>query len=200
MKKLALIVLGSFVIAGCSGNKNRVDTVREEVLSREMVTPEIEVTHSGCGTVNKLLRRKCQIVRIDSVGTAASNGGTTILRSNAYLRACDQALANVSHWMGQRVSSDRLEKTVGNSGEGSNSKELQNSTDNSGNYETSQRENVNDTRIEIINTIRVSSQQFLVGWKPIREGNPVIDKQEVKCVQRWDRLDVDFIRQLSSIR
>lgn len=200
MKKLCLIVMGCLVVAGCSSNKNKVDTVREEVLSREMVTPEIEVTHSGCGAVNKLLRRRCQIVRIDSTGTAPSNGGTTVLRSNAYLRACDQALANVSHWMGQRVVSDRVEKTVGNSTEGANSKELQNSTDSSGNNETSQRENMNDTRIEIINTIRVSSQQFLVGWKPIREGSPVIDKQEVKCVQRWDRLDVDFIRQLSSVR
>lgn len=200
MKKLALVVLGSLVIAGCASNKNKVDTVREEVLSRDMVTPEIEVTHSGCGAVNKLLRRKCQIVRIDSVGTAPSNGGTTVLRSNAYLRACDQALANVSHWMGQRVASDRVEKTVGNSNEGSNSKELQNSTDSAGNSESSQRQNTNDTRIEIINTIRVSSQQFLVGWKPIREGNPVIDKQEVKCVQRWDRLDVDFVHQLSSLR
>jgi len=200
MKKFALIIVSSLVIAGCSSNKNRVDTVREEVLSREMVTPEIEVTHSGCGTVSKLLRRKCKIVSIDSTGTAPSNGGTTILRSNAYLRACDQALANVSHWMGQRVVSDRVEKNVGNSTEGANSKELQNSTDSSGNYETSQRENMNDTKIEIINTIRVSSQQFLVGWKPIRDGSPVIDKQEVKCVQRWDRTDIDFIRQLRNLR
>ena len=195
MKKSLIVVAVALAIAGCNKSP-KVDTVREEVLSREMVTPEIEVTHSGCGLLSKAVGRECRVVRIDSVATAPSNGGTTVLRDNAFKRACDTALANVSHWVGQRVTSDRVTKTTGTSVEQANSKEQQTSEQN-GNSEEAARENSNDTRIAVVNTIRVQSQKFLSGWKPVRDGNTVIGDQEVKCTQRWEAGDAVFIRQLS---
>lgn len=196
MKKSLIVIAVALAIAGCNRSP-KVDTVREEVLSRDMVSPEIEVTHSGCGLLSKAVGRECRIVRIDSVATAPSNGGTTVLRDNAFKRACDTALANVSHWMGQRVTSDRVTKTTGTSVEQANSKEQQTSVEQSGNFEESVRQNSNDTNIEVVNTIRVQSQKFMVGWKPVRDGNPVIGDQEVKCTQRWESSDAVFIRQLS---
>ena len=196
MKKSLIVVAVALALAGCNKSA-KVDTVREEVLSRDMVTPEIEVTYSGCGLLSKAVGRDCRIVRIDSVATAASNGGTTMLRDSAFKRACDTALANVSHWMGQRVTSDRVTKTTGTNVEQANSSESQNSDQAAGNSEEANRSNSNDTRIELVNTIRVQSQKFLSGWKPVRDGSNVIGDQEVKCTQRWEAGDALFIRQLS---
>ena len=196
MKKSLIVVAVALALAGCNKSA-KVDTVREEVLSRDMVTPEIEVTYSGCGLLSKAVGRDCRIVRIDSVATAASNGGTTMLRDSAFKRACDTALANVSHWMGQRVTSDRVTKTTGTNVEQANSNESQNSDQAAGNSEEANRSNSNDTRIELVNTIRVQSQKFLSGWKPVRDGSNVIGDQEVKCTQRWEAGDALFIRQLS---
>jgi hypothetical protein len=197
MKKSLVFVAVTLAIAGCSSRAPKVDTVREEVLSREMVTPEIEVTHSGCGLLSKAVGRDCKVVRIDSTATAPSNGGTTVLRSVAFQRACDTARANIAHWMGERVTSDRVSKITGASVEKADSVENQASTGESQNYETSRRENGNDTKLDITNTIRVQSAKYLTGWKSIKDGSPVIGDQEVKCVMRWDAGDEVFLRQLS---
>jgi hypothetical protein len=196
MKKSLIVVAIALAIAGCNRSP-KVDTVREEVLSKDMVTPEIEVTHTGCGSLSQFIGRTCKVVRIESTATAASNGGTTVLRDTAFKRACDTALANVSHWMGQRVTSDRVNKTTSNSVEQAKSKEQQTNTSQDGNFEEAVRENSNETNMEVINTIRVQSQKFLTGWKPVRDGSPVIGDQEVKCVQRWDATDEVFLRQVS---
>jgi len=196
MKKSLVLVAVALAIAGCNRSP-KVDTVREEVLSREMVTPEIEVTHSGCGLLSKAVGRDCKVVRIDSTATAPSNGGTTVLRSVAFQRACDTARANIAHWMGERVTSDRVSKITGSSVEKADSVENQASTGESQNYETARRENGNDTTLDITNTIRVQSAKYLTGWKSIKDGSPVIGDQEVKCVMRWDASDEVFLRQLS---
>jgi hypothetical protein len=196
MKKSLVLVAVALAIAGCNRSP-KVDTVREEVLSREMVTPEIEVTHSGCGLLSKAVGRDCKVVRIDSTATAPSNGGTTVLRSVAFQRACDTARANIAHWMGERVTSDRVSKITGSSVEKADSVENQASTGESQNYETARRENGNDTTLDITNTIRVQSAKYLTGWKSIKDGSPVIGDQEVKCVMRWDAGDELFLRQLS---
>lgn len=196
MKKSLIIVAVALAIAGCNRSP-KVDTVRQEVLQKDMVTPEIEVTYSGCSLAAKIVGKDCKIVRIDSMATAASNGGTTVLRDSAFKRACDTARVNVADWMGSRVTSDRVTKTTGTSVERANSNEQQSSDQQAGNREDANRENSNDTKIEVVNTIRVQSQKFLSGWKPVRDGSSVIGDQEVKCTLRWDASDAVFVRQLS---
>lgn len=192
------LIVATFValaIAGCNRSP-KVDTVREEVLSRDMVTPEIEVTHTGCSFMSKVIGRDCRVVRIDSTATAISNGGSNWNRESAMRVACDNALANVSHWMGQRVTSERNTRTTVNNTEGSNSQERQSSVAD-GNSEQSNRANENDSKRELTNLVRVQSQRFLRGWKPVFDGTPVVGAQEVKCTQRWDIGDQEFLRQVS---
>jgi len=193
--KLLIATVVALSIAGCNRSP-KVDTVREEVLSRDMVTPEIEVTHSGCSLLSKAIGRDCKVVRIDSSATAVSNGGSNWNRETALRVACDTALANVSHWMGQRVTSERVTRTTANNTENSSSIEKQNNTTD-GNSESAARSNDNDSKRELSNLIRVQSQRFLKGWKPVYDGSPVVGAQEVKCVQRWDLRDEEFLRQVS---
>lgn len=196
MKKSLVLVVVALAIAGCNRSP-KVDTVREEVLSKDMVTPEIEVTHTGCGFFSKAVGRDCKVVRIDSTATAVSNGGSNWNRETALRVACDTALANVSHWMGQRVTSERNTRTAVSNNELSSSAEKQ-ATIREGNSEESNRSNDNASKRELTNLVRVQSQRFLKGWKPVTDGSPVVGAQEVKCTQRWDIRDEEFLRQISN--
>lgn len=188
MKKSLVLIVMALAIAGCN-RAPKVDTVREEVLSKDMVTPEIEVTHRGCGMLSQSVGRTCKIVRIDSTATAISNGGSNWNREDAYKVACMNALSNVSRWMGQNISSEQTVTNVSVNRETSASRENQNNMDRSNNGESSERTNSNDLTREIRNTIRMNSNAYLRGWKDVRDGNSVVGRQEVKCVQRWDAVD-----------
>ena len=195
MKKSIVLVAVALAIAGCNRSP-KVDQVRDEVLNRDMVTPEIEVVHTGCGFGSKLIGRDCKVVRIDSSATAVSNGGSNWNRETALRVACDNALANVSHWMGQRVTSERNTRTAVSNTEASNSLEAQSSVvDN--NSQQAKRSNDNASKRELTNLVRVQSQRFLKGWKPVYDGSPVVGAQEVKCTQRWELRDEEFLRQVS---
>lgn len=181
-------------LAACSSNRPKVDTVRSEALEKSMVTPEIEVTHSGCSTLSRFVGRTCRIVRIDSTATAPSNGGSNVLRSQAYKNACVRALGQVSDWKGQQVQNSRIVETTSTSNELSNSRENQTNADRAGNNESATRENTNDTKWVITDIIRTNSAHFLRGWKSVSDGSPVIGSQEVKCVMRWDALDDSLLQ------
>lgn len=183
--KYKLIVVGVMLALGaCSNRPLKVDTVREEELSTDFVAEGIKVTSSGCGTLSQLVGRTCKVVRIDSTATAPTNGGSNNNRESGMIVACDKALANVSHWMGQKVESDRTTRRVGQSTEISQSKETQNSSRDVGATESSNRENANDIKTEVTTIVRVNSKKFLTGWYTIDQ--EVVGKQEVKCTKRWD--------------
>lgn len=183
--KYKLIVVGVMLAMGaCSNRPLKVDTVREEELSTDFVAEGIKVTSSGCGTLSQLVGRTCKVVRIDSTATAPTNGGSNNNRESGMIVACDKALANVSHWMGQKVESDRTTRRVGQSTEISQSKETQNSSRDVGATESSNRENANDIKTEVTTIVRVNSKKFLTGWYTIDQ--EVVGKQEVKCTKRWD--------------
>jgi len=180
----SLIVVGVALALGACANKPlKVDTVREEELSTDFVAEGIKVTSSGCSKVSQLLGRTCKIERIDSIATAPTNGGSNNNRETGMIVACDKALANVSHWMGQRVDSDRTTRRVSESTEVSSSKETQNSSRDLGATESSNRENANDIKTEVTTVVRVNSKKFLTGWFTAEQ--EVVGKQEVKCVKRW---------------
>ena len=181
----SLIVIGvALALGACASKAPKVDTVRAEELSTDFVAEGIKVTSSDCGRVSQMMGRTCRIVSIDSVATAPTNGGSNNNRESGLIVACDKALANVSHWMGQRIESDRTTKRVGVANEISQSKETQNSNRDVGSAENSNRENLNDIKTEVTTVVRVNSKRFLTGWYTAEQ--EVVGAQEVKCVKRWD--------------
>jgi hypothetical protein len=183
--KSKLIVVGVMLALGaCSNRPLKVDTVREEELSTDFVAEGIKVTSSGCSKVSQLLGRTCKIERIESIATAPTNGGSNNNRESGMIVACDKALANVSHWMGQSVESNRTTRRVSEATEISASKETQNSSRDVGATESSNRENANDIKTEVTTVVRVNSKKFMTGWFTVDQD--VVGKQEVKCVKRWD--------------
>jgi hypothetical protein len=196
MNKSLVVVAVTLVLTACASNSPKVDTVREEELSTDFVAEGIKVTSSGCGTVSRMFGRACKIVRIDSVATAPTNGGSNNNRESGMLVACDKALANVSHWMGQRVESDRSTRRVGTATEISQSKESQSSSKDESAAESSNRENLNDIKTEVTTVVRVNSKRYLSGWFTAKQ--EVVGKQEVKCVKRWDANGTDLLQTFSS--
>lgn len=176
----SLVAIGvTLIIAGCSSTP-RVDTVREETLSTSFAQESIKVkTNCRWWTWDK---KSCEIVRVESTGTAASNGGTAVNRSNALLRACDNARANVRHWFREEVLSDRITKTIAESVEKSGSTETQNGVNGTG--ASSNRANDNDTKYQITHTIRVQASGHLEGFRVINQ--KVVGDQEVSCTIQWD--------------
>ena len=191
-------VLGAVALAlgACSSNPHKVDTVRNEELSTSFVAEGIKVTSSGCGTLNRMIGRSCKIVRIDSTATAPTNGGTNNNRESGFIVACDKALANVSHWMGQNVDSERTTRRVGRATELSSSKESQSTVKEEDGKLNSNRENANDINTEVTTIVRVQSRRFLTGW--YTSDQDVVGKQEVKCVKRWDAENTELLQTFSS--
>lgn len=188
----SLIVIGlALALGACASKPPKVDTVREEELSTDFVAEGIKVTSSGCSRVSQLLGRTCKIERIESVATAPTNGGTNNNRESGFIVACDKALANVSHWMGQRVESDRTTRRVSEATEITQSKETQSSNRDEGAAESSNRENANDIKTEVTTVVRVNSKRFLTGWYTAEQ--EVVGKQEVKCVKRWDLTNTNLL-------
>ena len=196
--KSKLIMAGVLLSLGaCATGPAKVDTVREEELSTDFVAEGIKVTSSGCGAVSKLLGRQCQILAIESTSTAPSNGGTIVNRKNAMDAACSYALANVRHWMGQRVDSTRTVERQGISKEISESKEAQNSDRAVGASESSNRENQNNNKVVVTNTIRQQASGFMEGWQPVDQ--KVVGAQEVSCTVGWSKRNTDLMKQARAL-
>ena len=196
MKKSLVVVAVALALGACASKPPKVDTVREEELSTDFVAEGIKVTSSGCGTVSKMFGRTCKIVRIESTATAPTNGGTNNNRESGMIVACDKALANVSHWMSQRVESDRTTRRVSTASEVSQSRESQSSNRDEAKSESSNRENGNDIKTEVTTVVRVNSKRYLTGWFTVNQ--EVVGKQEVKCVKRWDANNTDLLQTFSS--
>ena len=197
MKSKLIMASVLLTLGACAAGPAKVDTVREEELSTDFVAEGIKVTSKGCGAVSKLLGRQCQILAIESTSTAPSNGGTTVNRKNAMDASCSYALANVRHWMGQRVDSNRTVTRTGTSTEVSGSKEGQNSNRDVGATESSERENLNDTKTVVTNTVRLSASGYMEGWQPIKQ--EVIGAQEVSCTMAWNRKNTDLMKQARAL-
>lgn len=180
MNKSLVTIAVALGIAGCSSTP-KVDTVREEVLSTSFQQESIRVqTNCRWYTWDK---KNCEITRVESVGVAASNGGTAVNRSNALLRACDTARANVRHWFREEVVSDRITKTVADSVEKSTSTETQGTAETT-KSESSNRGNDNNTKYTVTHNIRVQASGHLEGFRVVKQN--VVGNQEVSCTIQWD--------------
>jgi hypothetical protein len=193
MNKSLVLVSVLLALGACSKGPLKVDTIREEELSTDFVAEGIKVTSKGCGAVSQALGRTCMVLAIESTSTAPSNGGTTVNRKNAMDAACATALANVRHWMGQRVDSTRTVERVGNSTEISESQERQNSSRDIGASESSNRENLNNTKIVVTNIVRQTAGGFMEGWQPVKQD--IVGKQEVSCTMGWSTKNTALMKQ-----
>ena len=196
MKKSLVLISVILALSACGNRPLKVDTVREEELSTDFVAEGIKVTSKGCGAVSQALGRECVVLAIESVSTSPSNGGTAINRKNAMDAACATALANVRHWMGQRVDSNRFVERIAESTEISESKETQSSQRDEGAKESSNRENLNNTMIRVTNTVRQTASGFMEGWQPIDQD--VVGAQEVSCTMGWSLKNTALMKQARS--
>jgi hypothetical protein len=202
-KLLALVTILSLV--GCSSiqrGEGEFEQIRNQKLSTSFKQDTIRV-ETDCAWYT-LWKSQCDVVSIESVGTASSNGNTENNRRIALIRAGDRARANVRHFIQEDISSTRVSNTLAKNIEKANDRmksrtttgEVVSMSDTDAEKDTnhSVRENSNDTAYQLSETIRVNSQGILRGFKVIKQ--EVIGSQEVSVTIRWDKESEQVTNQL----
>jgi hypothetical protein len=203
--KLALIALATVALVGCSSTPltNSSEPIRNQKLSTTFVAEGIKIeTDCKWYTINK---NECDIVSIESIGTAATNGNTESNRRTALIRAGDRARAQVRHFINEEVTSSRVTNTIAKNVEKASDRlksktvdgETVSMTDSDAEKDASHsiRENSNNTAYQLTETIRVNATGILRGFKTVKQ--EMVGPQEVAVTIRWD-LGSD--RQAESLR
>lgn len=187
MKRLLAILAVALVVTACSSTKSN-DPIASQKLSTSFVSENIKI-ETKCDWFG--MGKDCQLIAIEATGTAPSFGATVNNRKNALIRAEMRAKANVSEFLDNQVSTNRVQTTI--------AKNIEKATDkvNSGKADgqpvemtdqeaknISLRENTNDTVVTLTETIRTSSQAILRGFRKVNER--VVGDQEVAVTIRWD--------------
>ena len=202
-KLLALVTALSLV--GCSSMKRgegEFEQIRNQKLSTSFKQDTIRIeTDCAWYTLDK---SNCDIISIESVGTASSNGNTENNRRTALIRAGDRARANVRHFIQEDISSTRVQNTLAKNIEKASDRMKSRTTtgevvamsDADAEKDTNQsvRENSNDTAFQLNETIRVNAQGILRGFRVIKQ--EVIGPQEVSVTIRWDKESAQISNQL----
>lgn len=139
--------------------------------------------------------KQCQIVAIEAIGIAVTNGNSDMNKRTAFIRASDKARANVRHFIQEDVSSTRVQNTFAKNVEKASDK-LKSRTSNGEIVSMSDEEaekdsnitlrgNSNDTAHSLTETIRVNAQGILRGFRVVKQ--EIIGSQEVATIIRWDR-------------
>lgn len=178
-------------VAGCASTKNEGEgAVKTQKLSTSFAGESIKI-ETDCAWY-KFYKSECELVAIESTGTATSFGGTANNRKTALTVAEMRANAQVAEFISKDISTNRVTSTL--------AKNLEKASDKvkSGNADTkavemtdkeaatvSLRENNNETVHQLTETIRTSSQAILKGFVKINE--EVTGNQEVKVTIRWDK-------------
>jgi len=188
--KPSLIILAVLALVACSTSKQSTDTpITSQKLSTSFTSEKIKI-ESKCGWLWN--SSNCEVVAIESIGTAPSNGNTDSNRKTALIRAGDRARANVRHFIQEDISSSRVTTTLAKNVEkandrfekGANSNEDITMSDREG-AGSSVRQNSNDTAYHLSETIRVNAHGILRGFRVIKE--EVVGPQEVAVTIRWDK-------------
>jgi hypothetical protein len=204
MKKTLTALAITAVLAGCSTTKsvNPDEPIRNQKLSTSFVSEGIKIeTDCAWYTWNK---SNCEIVSIEAVGTASTNGNTESNRRTALIRAGDRARANVRHFIQEDVSSTRVQNTLAKNIEKASDRMKSRTTtgevvamsDTDAEKDTnhSVRENSNDTAYQLNETIRVNAQGILRGFKVTKQ--EVVGSQEVAVTICWDKESEQVSNQL----
>jgi hypothetical protein len=202
--KLSVLAL-ALSLAACSSMKtsngtNTSDPIANQKLSTSFTSENIKI-ETKCAWFS--FKRDCKIVAIEAVGTAPTFGNTTNNLRNALTRANDRAYANVSEFLSKEITTNRVNNTI--------AKNIEKATDkvNSGKADDksvemtdkeakniSLRENINDTVVQLTETIQTSSRSILKGFVKVKE--EVVGVQEVSVTIRWDLDSEDARNQLAS--
>lgn len=195
--KLATIALASILaLTGCSTTKRgegEFDQIRNQKLSTSFKQDTIRI-ETNCAWYTPW-KSDCEIVSIESVGTASANGNTESNRRTALIRAGDRARAQVRHFIQEDISSTRVTTTLAKNVEKASDRlksrtttgEVVKMSDSDAEKDTnhSVRENSNDTAYHLQETIRVNAQGILRGFKVIKQ--EMTGPQEVAVTIRWDK-------------
>ena len=193
-KLLTLVTALSLV--GCSSMKRgegEFEQIRNQKLSTTFKQDTIRI-ETDCAWYTPW-KSQCDIVSIEAVGTASTNGNTESNRRTALIRAGDRARASVRHFIQEDVSSTRVNNTLAKNIEKASDRmksrtttgEIVAMSDTDAEKDTnhSVRENSNDTAYQLSETIRVNAQGILRGFKVIKQ--EVTAPQEVAVTIRWDK-------------
>ena len=181
------------VLAGCASKPvtNSDEPIRNQKLSTSFVSEGIKIETNCAWYKPWKSDSECNIVAIEAVGIAATNGNSTNNLRTGLIRAEMQAKANVSHFITEEVTSNRVTSTIAKNIEKAQDKINKGATDDKtvemSDKEAkniSARENLNDTAHNVTNTIRANSRSILRGFKIVNQ--EVTGDQEVKVVVRWD--------------
>lgn len=188
MKRNLAILVSALVLTACGSMKPGAGNIVDQKLSTSFVNDKIKI-ESKCSWFG--MGSECNVVAIESVGTAVSFGNTPNNRRVALKRAEMQANANVSEFLAKEINSTRVSNTISKNIEKASDKIASGKADNQPVEMSDQeaknisiRENNNDTAVQLTETIRTNSRAILRGFKKIEE--KVVGDQEVSVTIRWD--------------
>lgn len=195
--KSFIACIATVMLVGCGSIKtNDNEPIRNQKLSTSFVAEGIKI-ESDCAwyTIDK---SNCNIVSIESVGTAPTNGNTINNRQTAFTRADLRARANIRHFLQEEITSSRVTNTIAKNVEKANDRiktkinegDSVSMSDDEAKKDTNYaiRENSNDTAHQVTETIRANAVGILRGFRVIKQ--EVTGPQEVSVTIRWD-LDSD---------
>jgi hypothetical protein len=196
MKHNVIAIAVVVALSGCATSKRgegEIEPIRSQKLSTSFKQDTIRI-ETDCAWY-KPWKSDCEIVAIESVGTASTNGNTDNNRRTALIRASDRAKAQVRHFINEEVSSTRVQNTLAKNIEKANDRVKSRTTigeevkmsDTDAEKDTnfSVRENSNDTAYQLQETIRVNASGILRGFKVVKQ--EVVGAQEVSVTIRWDK-------------
>jgi hypothetical protein len=190
--KLSLVAI-VVLLSACSSTKtvdgaNSLGPIASQKLSTSFVSEKVKI-ESKCDWFG--MGSKCNVIAIESIGTAPTFGATTSNRKNALTIAEMRANANISEFLNKEITSNRVNNTIAKNVEKATDLVKSGKADGStvemtdkeaGN--SSVRENTNDTVVQLTETIRTNSSAILKGFIKIKE--EVVGPQEVAVTIRWD--------------
>jgi hypothetical protein len=202
--KLSVLAL-ALSLGACSSMKtsngtNTSDPIANQKLSTSFISENIKI-ETKCAWFS--FKRDCKIVAIEAVGTAPSFGNTTNNLRNALTRAEMRANANVSEFLNKEITTNRVNNTIAKNIEKASDKVKAGKADDKAVEMTdkeasniSLRENINDTVVQLTETIQTSSRSILKGFVKVKED--VVGVQEVAVTIRWDLDSEDARNQLAN--
>lgn len=200
MKKSLSLIAVAVALTACSSIGNKAP-ISEQKLSTSFVAEKIKI-ETKCDWFG--MGNDCKIVAIESVGTAPANGGTTMNRKTAFIRAEMNAKSNVAMFLNDQVTTTRVQTTIAKNIEKAKDRVNSGKEDGSTVEMTDQeaknislRENTNDTAIHLTETVRTSASAMLRGFIKIRE--EVTGDQEVAVTVRWDLQSNNSRKQLQNL-
>lgn len=142
--------------------------------------------------LKSLFSEECKVTALESVGISSVNGGTDIMRRNAYIRAADKARAAVRHFIEEDITSTRVQNTMAtNFANGSENKKYKtagNVTTNEADVDpesnSTKRGNGNETAHAITESIRANAQGILRGFRVVKQ--EILPTSEAAVTIRWD--------------